>query len=163
MKSVIKILDEIAALVKNSRGSLWYGAHPWDEVANLGAKLIEVGNKLISEAKGALSTVCTGAGTEVCFKPRLVLVWVDPTRRYTGLASLVELLACSGNHAGRIWADVNNNYEFAMPVNIDLKQFKHIAEDDTYMTYCGDLKFRLSTPGEKVNIALLQTSNLRQL
>lgn len=123
----------------------------WADVAALGARLVELGQKLQEQAKeAAAGPVCVGTGTESCWRPRLILVWVDPLKFAGGVSDIIGFLNCGDLEAIGIWHWVNNQREFVIPViPNDLEHRGAWDKDGIFTKWSGTLKFRLSAPGER--------------
>ena len=122
----------------------------WAVVKELGKELERLGQKLQEQAKeAAAGPVCVGTGTESCWRPRLILVWVDPLKFAGGVSDIIGFLNCSDMEAVGIWHWVNNQREFVMPViPNDLEHRGAWDKDGIFTKWSGTLKFRLSAPGE---------------
>lgn len=125
----------------------------WTDVAALGARLVELGQKLQEQAKEAENPVCVGTGTESCWRPRLVLVWVDPLKFAGGVSDIIGFLNCSDLEAIGIWHWVNNQREFVIPtIPKDLEERGSWDKDGVFTPRSGTLRLRLSNPGETLAI-----------
>jgi len=108
----------------------------WGEVRALGELLERLGKKLQEQAKeAAAGPVCVGTGTEFCWRPRLILVWVDPRRFAGGVSDIIGFL--------------NNQREFVtLVIPKDLEHRGTWDKDGIFTSWSRTLKFRLSAPGE---------------
>lgn len=121
----------------------------WGDVAALGGRLVELGQKLQDQAKEAENPVCVGMGAESCWRPRLVLVWVNPTRYMLGVSDIIGILKCGDLEATGVWHWVNNQKEFVIPViPEDLENRGSWDSKGFFTTHSKCLMFHLSTPGE---------------
>ena len=120
----------------------------WADVAALGARLVELGQKLQEQAQeAAAGPVCVGTGTESCWRPRLILVWVDPNRYIVGQVDIIDLLNCSDLEAIGIWHWVNNAREFVIPTTPNnLEKLGSWDSKGVFTTQSKCLMLRLSTP-----------------
>ena len=122
----------------------------WGEVRALGELLERLGKKLQEQTQeAAAGPVCVGTGTEFCWRPRLILVWVDPRRFAGGVSDIIGFLNCGDQEAIGIWHWVNNQREFVtLVIPKDLEHRGTWDKDGIFTSWSRTLKFRLSAPGE---------------
>ena len=150
---VAEVLDDLNFTPIERKTGIHFGPDVsfanWADVAALGARLVELGQKLQEQAKEAENPVCVGTGTEPCCRLQLVLVWVNPTRYMVGVDDIIGLLNCSVLEAIGIWHWVNNAREFVIPTTPNnLEKLGSWDSKGIFTTQSKCLMLRFSNPGE---------------